>query len=148
MMVKPEPGGAPEGMLRAYGDDPDSDKLRPRDSQVRLKSRPFRSEFSHGGVGSDGITRGFSKLDFAPPARARPKAVVPDAKMGPQMIEKDEIAQKDLFVPSALRPEEVKEPKFWTEARVYRAVGSGLIAVIGSFFILFRSGIFQKEEAA
>ncbi|MEK7859077.1 MAG: hypothetical protein AAB320_08045 [Elusimicrobiota bacterium] len=145
MMVKAEPGGAPEGMLRAYGDDERglTDKVRPGESQVRLKARPFGSEFA------GGITRGFSKLDFAaPPERARPKAVVPDAKRGPRMIEKDDIPQKHLFVPSAHHPEDLPEPEFWTGVRVYRAVGSGLVAVIGCFFILFRSGLFQKKEEA
>lgn len=139
MMVKAEPGGAPEGMLRAYGDDP----VRPGDSHIRLKARPFGSEFA----GS--ITRGFSKLDFAaPPERARPKAVVPDAKRGPRMIEKDDIPQKHLFTPSAHRPEALPAPEFWSGVRVYRAVGSGLVALIGCFFILFRSGLFQRKEEA
>lgn len=168
MMVKAEPGGAPEGVLRHYSDDSE-DKTRldeyvlydrhrgdsvqqDRGRDVRLQRKDFDSRFAR--VGSQGISGGFDKVSFnslAPARREvtvkpvkRPKPRVPEAKHSIVLLEKAPIADKDVFVPSLLHPEDVPERLFWTEDRILRVGGSLLIAVIGILFIM--TSAFRARE--
>jgi len=177
MLVVKEPGGAPDGMVRAYGDDPERS---PRDQgpvhkipeqkapELKLNPRPFFSGFGSDKVGTDGIGHGFYRIVFrnlAPPPKAepppaqpppQPEPAAPPVKRMPRMIEKTPIDPKDLVTASGLRPEDAPEPVFWTEDRVLRVAGAALVALIGACYILFSSGAAgvlggksrRKEESA
>lgn len=127
MLVKKEPGGAPQGVLAGGIDDPEP-RAGSRSGPERLTLR------------SEGIGRSFDKMRFSPMAPVRGAA--PAGKRSTRLLDKAPLDQKDILTPSGFRPEDAPEPVFWTEGRVERVAGSGLVALIGLSYLFFTSGAF------
>ena len=127
MLVKKEPGGAPQGVLAGGIDDPER-RAGSRSGPERLTLR------------SEGIGRSFDRMRFSPMAPVG--GVAPTGKRSTRLLDKTPLDQKDILTPSDFRPEDAPEPVFWTEERVERVAGSGLVALIGLSYLFFTSGAF------
>lgn len=146
MLVKPEPGGAPEGMVRAFYDDGVQVKGVSPYREMEAEKLPPRLVAKATVVG-----HGFSRLDFKPMTFARktppPKAKAPvPVKFYPQMLDKKPLTDKDLVRPSPLHPEDLPEKPFWTEERIFKVVASGLFAIVGFGYCLKASGLLDPRE--
>ncbi len=140
MLVKKEPGGAPQGVLAGGIDDPARTPGPLTANRTRLTPRSFSSGFGAQSLGSDGIGRGFTKTEFR--SMFTPSAQSAAAKRSTRLLDKTPLDPKDLVAPSGFRPEDAPEPAFWTEERVERVAGSGLVALIGLCYLFFTSGAF------
>lgn len=164
MLVKPEPGGAPEGVLRHYSDDPVGktrtdellryDQTRKPDFErsrkdIRLKERSMRSDFAR--VDSQGVGRGFNRVEFQglgfkrpedPPEAPRPKEVVPEAKKGIKLLEKPPMDESQILVASAKDPQDFQPKPYWSQERKARVGAAGMVALVGFFWVFFGSGAF------
>jgi hypothetical protein len=127
LLVKKEPGGAPQGVLAGGIDEPQR-RAGSQSGPERLAPR------------SEGIGRSFDRLKFTPMSPVRRAA--PAGKRSTRLLDKTPLDPKDLVAPSGLRPEDAPEPAFWTEERVERVAGSGLVALIGLCYLFFTSGAF------
>ena len=127
MLVKKEPGGAPQGILAGGIDDPER----------RAGSQPGPERLT---LRSEGIGRSFDRMRFSPMTPVR--GVAPTGKRSTRLLDKTPLDQKDILTPSDFRPEDAPEPVFWTEERVERVAGSGLVALIGLSYLFFTSGAF------
>lgn len=127
MLVKKEPGGAPQGILAGGIDDPER--------RAGLQSGPERLTLR-----SEGIGRSFDRMRFNPMVPVR--GVAPTGKRSTRLLDKAPLDQKDILTPSGFRPEDAPQPVFWTEGRVERVAGSGLVALIGLSYLFFTSGAF------
>jgi len=159
MLVRKEPGGALQGILAGGTDDPERtpglrQAARP---QARLTPRSLGFSFGPQDLGADGIGRGFNKIEFRPMFNPRAQASGAKVKSSTRLLDKPTLRAQDILTPSGLRPEDAPEPEFWTEDRVQRVVGSGLIALVGLCYLFFSSGAFDawrgksrpnEEEAA
>lgn len=162
MLVVAEPGGAPPGMLHAAGDDPLTGPApaSPKSGAVRIPTRSVfasprlrtggvKPTFGADGVSAEGIGQRFVPLarkpgekglqagaaaDFAP--AGPPKKVV----FAPQPIAKD--SRPDLTPAGSLIDPSAPAPKpFWSEDRVLRVGLSGVLALVGIFYMIFQSGL-------
>ncbi len=161
MMIVPEPGGAPQGMLHAANDDPLTGPVaaakygavrlqaRPATERPRLKGGGSKPTFGAAGVAADGIGQKFIPLGRRPGEKAlqtgmaaEPSAGGPPKKVvfAPQPIAKDD--RPDLTpAGSLIDPSAPPAKPFWTEDRVLRVGMSATIALVGLFYMIFQSGL-------
>lgn len=158
MLVVPEAGGAPEGVLRHYDDDPEGrtrfeemqeyDRTRnsriKQDTVLKLKRRTMSSEFSK--AGADGVGRGFTPIESRGlgfkraemPKQSVPKAKVPDARKSLKFIEKESLDQ------AAVTPVAVLDPEGWQpkhdNALFIRLGIAAMVFLLGTGFVIMTAG--------
>ncbi len=147
MLIKPEKGGAPMAMVSVFGEQaPERESARLRGKAVKLEPRPMGSEYSAVGRGTEGIGRGFNKVEFAPLAEPKPVSVAGVRTVKTlETVRKGERPAED-FVSSPLKPEEWGLSPFWTKDRQVRVGAAAAVAVVGFGYLLAASGALAAKK--
>lgn len=169
MMVVAEDGGADKGIVAVGSDEPVRAARDGGTTPPLKKAKPAAPakwtpavHLQHSGLHSpysgETIGHGFEALpmQFKPfakkeapqvPEEAAPVPVkAPPAAFisGPRIINEKQIPQKDIFVPSLLHPELVRDKSFWDPDLKRKTLLAGLIAAAGLGYLLLGMGFFAS----
>ncbi len=133
MLVEPEPGGLPQGMLHAASDEPGTSE---GEGPAAPEGRTRWPRLNSGGLGD-------RPAPFPPAAKpVRPAKV----KTTPRLLEKKVLTAADMPGPALINPEAPPEKPFWTDERVARVWISGLLAVAGLLYTVLASGVHRALD--
>src|SRR5262249_359082 len=124
MFIDPEPGGAPQGMLHAIGDDPE----RPWSGldSGRLANPAGQTYFSRRLRGHAAIYPGSSQV-----------------KTTPRLLKEAGLPAEKVLAPSQVAPQDWQPAHELTEGQKLRLGAAAAIAVLGLLFLAFGTRIVE-----